>query len=71
MGRINFCGACTNLKFGVKTRIKVDHTCGKTHGEILEELKNIDEQTETERFLQIKTWCDKCGQFLETCRCKP
>lgn len=42
-GKKNFCQACHNLEFGVKTRKSVDHTCGKSTKEIIafiESLKN-------------------------------
>lgn len=29
MKRKNFCKACSNEKFGVKTRVAVEHTCGE------------------------------------------
>lgn len=32
--RIAFCQACSNIEFGVKTRIAVEHTCGKSSAEI-------------------------------------
>lgn len=28
MGRKSFCQACSNARFGVKTRLSVGHTCG-------------------------------------------
>lgn len=42
-GKKNFCRACYNLEFGIKTRKSVDHTCGKSVKEIIafiESLKN-------------------------------
>lgn len=42
MSRIHVCQACVNLRNGVKTRIAVDHTCGKSQEEIMEEIKNVD-----------------------------
>lgn len=29
MSKRNFCQACSNEKFGVKSRIAVEHTCGQ------------------------------------------
>lgn len=37
MNRINTCKACVNLRNGVKTRLAVEHTCGKSYKEIAEE----------------------------------
>jgi hypothetical protein len=36
------CKACTNIRFGVKTRIAVPHSCGKTDEEIRKFKQEID-----------------------------
>ncbi len=39
MSRRRSCQACTFRRMGVKTRIAIPHTCGKTNAQILEEIK--------------------------------
>ena len=34
MGRIAFCQACSNIEWGVKSRVGFDHTCGLSAEEI-------------------------------------
>ena len=42
MNRIHICQACVNLKNGVKTRIAIAHTCGKSDEEIFEDKKKAE-----------------------------
>ncbi len=37
MKRVNICRACVNLRNGVKTRLPVQHTCGRSYEEIAQE----------------------------------
>lgn len=53
MEKKNFCQACHNLKHGVKTRMRVNHTCGK---EVVKQEANCPRCAMT---------CDKTGVRTE------
>lgn len=53
MNRIHVCKACANLRNGVKTRIAVEHSCGKSSEELAAEYSKRAE--EAKRFRNILT----------------
>jgi hypothetical protein len=59
MGKFNYCQACQNDKFGVKTRLPVEHTCGLSYEERKADKKEFDSVL-SEQFK------DKCLEYLNT-----
>lgn len=52
MERKTHCQACTNLRFGVKTRRGVPHKCGRTDAQLNELKRKYDETHRDKRIIK-------------------
>lgn len=69
MNRRNFCKACSNAKFGVKTRLAVEHTCDDNPKEPEtvngnEAEKEVCEMCGKESELKSEHLCEDCFNSL-------
>lgn len=70
MSRKFSCRACTNERFGVKTRIAVEHTCGKENPKepetvhVNEAEKEVCEMCGKETKLKSEHLCEECFNSL-------
>lgn len=73
MSKRNFCQACSFLRYGVKTRIEIPHTCGGDGSDIIRpKHEYVPTREDMEKYLaklkelmEADERCKLCGRLLD------